>query len=683
MQTVLDQSGRHVVKPQDGRQMQFCSCTADIAIYGGAAYGGKTVSLLLESTRNVSDRLYRGVIFRRKHIEIVAGGGLWDTSQQIYPGTGGHGTRGLTLWSWNSGSEIKFSHLNQEKTVEEYQGAAFIFIGFDELTHFTKYQFIYMLTRNRPPAGCRLRPYMRATCNPDADSWVSELIKWWIDQNTGFAIPERAGVVRYFTVSDNEIIWVPKDWRSREGIPPKSITFIPSSIEDNPLGNIADPTYRANLLAQDRVTRERLLRGNWLISFSGEMFDPTWFEIVDNYPSDMRLIRYWDLAESELDENKKNDPDFTAGALVGIKDDVLYIIDVVSFRETPAKAEQKMLDCAIEDGPAVEISWEEVKANGKWVSTYLKKLFTGYETHPDPVEGSKTERARPWSAMAEKGRVKLVRGKWNQTFKARAGKFPDGKRDEIDAVSGAVKVLVGNKKVIPYYFPSAEFHLQVFRKDLEAFQKVEPNNVEIYVSMWYEGGMIYGFCAVWAVMVGKLRIYNEFVIDVADTKGVMPVIMEKLVVQIDCKTGWVSLHKCIGNEEFFKKGLESLSKEFRNAGLKVRQNTVYDELAAVSKINNFFSQNKIIVHGDCVEMDTQIRGWTYEKNGKPKAGYPFARALCLLMSDLRSRDITERGFSIPEYSKAKMNIRENLRTNRARAVLNATNTDKMYEYLTR
>lgn len=68
------------------------------------------------------------------------------------------------------------------------------FIGFDELTHFSEAQFWYMLSRNRSMSG--VRPYVRATTNPDADSWVAKLIDWWIDDVSGYPIPERGGVVR-------------------------------------------------------------------------------------------------------------------------------------------------------------------------------------------------------------------------------------------------------------------------------------------------------------------------------------------------------------------------------------------------------------------------------------------------------------------------------------------------------
>lgn len=104
-----------IICPQPGPQELFLSTTADIAFYGGAAYGGKTIGELLEGLRNVSDPLYTGKIFRRKYKEIVDGGGLWDSSLSIYPLVGGVGVRGSTEWTFPSGCKIKSDHLSRKE----------------------------------------------------------------------------------------------------------------------------------------------------------------------------------------------------------------------------------------------------------------------------------------------------------------------------------------------------------------------------------------------------------------------------------------------------------------------------------------------------------------------------------------------------------------------------------------
>ena len=62
-----------------------------------------------------------------------------------------------------------------------------------------------MLSRNR--SMCGVRPYIRATCNPDADSWVADLVSWYIDSDTGYPIPKRSGAIRYFVRHDNKLFW--------------------------------------------------------------------------------------------------------------------------------------------------------------------------------------------------------------------------------------------------------------------------------------------------------------------------------------------------------------------------------------------------------------------------------------------------------------------------------------------
>ena len=144
------------------------------------------------------------MIFRRVSTQINAEGGLWDTALQMYIPLGVTFKTQPYQITFPSGAKITFSHLQYEKDVYSYQGSQIPLICFDELTHFTETQFWYMLSRNR--SLCGVKPYIRATCNPDVDSWVKVLISWWLDDE-GFPIRERSGVVRYFFRKDGEIIW--------------------------------------------------------------------------------------------------------------------------------------------------------------------------------------------------------------------------------------------------------------------------------------------------------------------------------------------------------------------------------------------------------------------------------------------------------------------------------------------
>lgn len=272
-----------VIEPQPGFQLKALSSKADIVIGGAAAGVGKTFTLLLEFLRHIDIPAWGGVIFRRTSPQIRNEGGLWDTSMQIYPKAGAEPKETFLEWQFPKGAKLKFSHLEHEKNINDWQGAQIPFIGFDELTHFSERMFFYLLTRSR--STCGIAPYVRATCNPDPDSWVAKLIEWWIDADTGFPIPERDGVIRYFTREGDSYIWgdtpeevIEKAWYFLEtivaasGIDPKefikSITFISGSIYDNKKLLSTNPQYLANLIAQDEATVSALFAGNWKVVLS-------------------------------------------------------------------------------------------------------------------------------------------------------------------------------------------------------------------------------------------------------------------------------------------------------------------------------------------------------------------------------------------------------------------------------
>ena len=78
-----------VLKPQQGPQTNFLSTAADIAIYGGAAGGGKSYGLLLDLLRYKNVPGFNAMIFRRNYNQIMAPGGLWETSLLMYSGIRG------------------------------------------------------------------------------------------------------------------------------------------------------------------------------------------------------------------------------------------------------------------------------------------------------------------------------------------------------------------------------------------------------------------------------------------------------------------------------------------------------------------------------------------------------------------------------------------------------------------
>lgn len=184
-------------------------------MFGGSAGGGKSFGLLLEPLRHVHNPRFGTVIFRRTYPEIMGTGGLWDTAGEVYPQLGAVPNKSGKSWRFPSGATVVFRHLEHEGDVYAWQGAQIPLIGLDELTHFTARQVFYLMSRNR--STCGVRPYGRATCNPDAGSWVAEFLSWWIDQLTGFPVPGRAGVLRWFYRKGDDIHWFDSP-RGRPGV---------------------------------------------------------------------------------------------------------------------------------------------------------------------------------------------------------------------------------------------------------------------------------------------------------------------------------------------------------------------------------------------------------------------------------------------------------------------------------
>jgi predicted phage terminase large subunit-like protein len=421
------------IEPQEGPQKAFLETEADIAVFGGAAGGGKSFGLLLDPIRHHDNGFFRGVIFRRETPQITNPGGLWDEAMGIYTLLEGKPNHSNLHFKFPSGMQIKFAHLEQESDVHNWQGAQVPWIGFDELTHFTEKQFFYMLSRNRSASGVKSK--IRGTCNPDPDSFVRKLIDWWIAPE-GFPYPERSGVLRYFIRRNDQIIWSD----TKETADAKSFTFIPARLEDNKILMEKDPAYRSNLEAMSYVDRMRLLYGNWNIRpAAGLYFRREMFEIVDAVPADLQYVRYWDRASSE-----SPDADWSAGFKMGRgKTGLFYVTDLRHLKGSPLKVQDAVMNTANQDGRTVTVGIEQDPGQaGVMEAQHIARLLAGFNVKLNRVMTDKVTRASPFSAQCEAGNVKVLRGLWNEAFFNELESFPDGKHDDIvDAGSGAFNLL--------------------------------------------------------------------------------------------------------------------------------------------------------------------------------------------------------------------------------------------------
>jgi predicted phage terminase large subunit-like protein len=453
------------VGPNPGPQALAFASSADITVYGGGAGGGKTHLALLRFGVH-ADRHpgYEAAIFRREMPMVTQAGGLWEESVKMFPMFGAKPNFTEHSWRWrrdqSHGSLLQFKGLQHEKDMINLQGAQLAEFCLDEATHFTSAQFWWLFSRLRSTNAPSFRPRCLLTCNPDPDSWVAELIAWYIGDD-GFPIPERCGQKRYFVRDGDELVWGSSADEVRALAPhitadpknqPKSLRFIPALLRDNPRG---DPNYESMLNALPRVERERLKGGNWKIRASaGSVFKRQWFDVIDQVPSDLsRTVRCWDLAATEPSASN-TDPDWTRGVKMSShKSGVFCVQNVASTRSRPHDVERLIMQTAQQDGRGVGIVfWQDPGAAGKSEADRYVRMLAGYNVRVIRAASDKVTYARPTSSQAERGNVKLLRGAWNDAYLAEHEAFPDGKHDDIvDAESLAMLDLTTSVEIRPLH----------------------------------------------------------------------------------------------------------------------------------------------------------------------------------------------------------------------------------------
>lgn len=236
------------------RQAEFLSRAEYEVLYGGAAGGGKSDALVAEALRQVNIPHYKGLILRKTYPEL---GELIDKSLSYYARAfpGAKFNASAHTWTFPSGARVIFGALQHSKDKTKYQGRAFDFIAFDELTHFTWEEYSYLLSRNRP-SGAGTRTYVRATANPGGvgHGWVKD--RFVTAATPGSTIWEKVAV-KFPDGTSRE------SWRSR--------AFIPASVFDNKALLDNDPEYVEKLAMLPTAERDALLYGDWN-TFSGQVF---------------------------------------------------------------------------------------------------------------------------------------------------------------------------------------------------------------------------------------------------------------------------------------------------------------------------------------------------------------------------------------------------------------------------
>jgi predicted phage terminase large subunit-like protein len=383
------------------KQLEFLLNFKKEGLYGGAAGGGKSVALLVAALMFVEIPEYKGLLLRRSYSQLNLPGALIDMAHAWLGPTEATWSGQEKQWRFPSGASLNFGYLDTEADKYRYQGAAFHFVGFDELTQFQEGQYTYLFSRARKQIDSPIPIRVRGASNPGGvgHDWVKR--RFFIDEDA------------------------------------KDRFFIPAGLDDNP--HLDKEDYEKQLDKLDPVTKRQLKLGDWDVVPGGNFFKREKFEIVDDYPRSARAVRYWDLAATEAKAG--TDPDYTAGVLMCEQGGKYWIIDVVRERKAPSDIEKLIKQTAELDGRRVEIFMEQEpgSAGVALIEHYTLNTLKGFAFKGIKTTGNKADRSRPMAAAVDNENVKIVRGPWNKIFIEECVVFPQKEYhdDQVDAASGS------------------------------------------------------------------------------------------------------------------------------------------------------------------------------------------------------------------------------------------------------
>lgn len=225
------------------KQREFHECGAKYRLFGGAAGPGKSKALLMEAVAQALDHPGSNTLLLRRTFPELEGSLLLyfrrDVPREFYSSF----NEAKHTVTWRNGSTTRFGYSLSENDIYQYQSSEFLFIGIDELTHFTLRQWQFLTSRNRCPVGDSF-PNMAGATNPGniGHAWVKSL---FIDKQ-------------------------PAPGMELHEYDPSDYAFISARVWDNPI-YAKDSSYLKTLNQLPDFYRRAFLDGDWSV-FAGQYF---------------------------------------------------------------------------------------------------------------------------------------------------------------------------------------------------------------------------------------------------------------------------------------------------------------------------------------------------------------------------------------------------------------------------
>lgn len=476
-----------LVAPQSAFQRDCLVSDSRILVMGGAAGCAKSTVGLMRHLRWMNDPLYRGFCIRKNSTAIMKSGGLFDAAVHLYSQVDDIKIKMKEQkLVFSSGASVSFSHYENDKAGQMYQGLELSNVFYDEAAHAAESHIWWLISRLRTKAN--LNPSIWLSCNPDPDSFLFDYVKWWLYDETsdkhGLPDPEKNGKVRWILRREGNVFWgdskeemivkygnpdLPADHPRQ--VKPLSFEVRLGTIYDNPWLIENQPEYLASLEALPDVERRRLLLGDWTARETGSTyFQREWCqEVLEEPPKSdiVRTVRAYDFAGT-LKTDGNPSPDYTACMKISkLKNGSYFVHEALKTRILPGDWLNFIIENARRDGFNTEIIIPlDPGASAKLATGLLTREISeyGYRVRTLRASGSKLDRFRPFSSLAMNGHITFLKGcgtdlenniqndnnfvyKELEAFTGKRKSGESGHEDLADAGADAIAILASRTNV--------------------------------------------------------------------------------------------------------------------------------------------------------------------------------------------------------------------------------------------